>query len=94
MKDVLFVDEQVIFTATALMLSVTAVMNLATLYSTATAKYLSQDHHATKTGLIQGTDIPTPKGTDHTLLIIVSDMEGISTGHSLDDIKTVTEEAA
>ena len=52
MIDVLFVNEWVILAATALMHSVTAVVNLATLHRTATTRFLSQEHHATKTDLI------------------------------------------
>ena len=59
--DALSLDEQVIFAATALMCSVTAAMNLATLHKTALTRFLPQEHLATKTGLVQDHSIPTPK---------------------------------
>ena len=82
MTDVLFVDKQVILAATTLTPSVTAVMNLATLHRTALSRFLSKEHHATKTDLVQGINTPTPKGTDHTPFITVPDMKDISAGHS------------
>ena len=66
MIDALFVDEMVILTATAPMHSVTAVMNLATLHKTARTRFFPQKHHTTRTGLIEGHNISTPTGTDHT----------------------------
>ena len=54
MIDALFVDKQVILAATALMCSVTAAMNSATLHKTAPTRFLPQEHHATKTGLVPG----------------------------------------
>ena len=91
MTDVLFVDEQVILIATALMPSVMAVMNLATLSRTAPTRFLHQGHHANKTDLIQGINIPTPKGKDRTPPIMVPDMRDISEGHSPATIPTATE---
>ena len=38
-------------------------------------------------------NIPTPKGTDHTPLIMIPDMEDISADHSPTAIPTVTEAA-
>ena len=61
--DVLFVDEQVSLATTALMPNVMAVMNLAILHWTVPTRFLNQEHHATKTDLIQGINIPTAKGT-------------------------------
>ena len=43
-----------------------AVMNLATLHRTAPTRFLPQEHNATKTDLIQGIDLTTTEGTDHT----------------------------
>ena len=94
MIDALFVDEHVILAATALMCSVTTVMNLATLHRTAPTRFFCQEHHATKTGLIQGNDIPTSKGTDHTPPTIDMDMGDISTNHNHTTIPTVTAVAA
>ena len=71
MIGVMFVDKHVILVTTALMPSVMAVINLATLHSTALTRFLHQGHHPTKTDLIQGIDTPTPKGTDCTPPIIV-----------------------
>ena len=78
MIDVLFLNEWVILTATAPMHSITNVMNLATLHRTDPTRFLPQEHQATKTDLIQGIDIPTPGGTDHTPPIMVPDMADIS----------------
>ena len=64
--DVLFVDEWVILATTALMCSAMAVMNLATFHRTALTRFFYQEHHTTKTDLIQGIDISTPRETDHT----------------------------
>ena len=77
MIDVLFVDEQVILASTALMPSVMAVINLATLHRTVPTRFLHQEHRATKTDPIQGINIPTPKGTDHTPAIMVPAMGDI-----------------
>ena len=77
----LFVDEQVILATTALMPSVMAVMNLDTLYRTVPTRFLHQEHHASKTDLIQGINTPTIEGTDHTP-IMVPDIGDISEGHS------------
>ena len=77
---VLFVDEQVILAATALMPSV--VMNLATLHRTGPTRFLHQGHCTTKTDLVQGINIPTPKGTDCIPPIMVPDMGDIAAGHS------------
>ena len=73
--------------------SVMAVMNLATLHSTAPTRFLLQEHHATYTDLIQGIHIPTPEGTDHTPPIVIPYMVDISAGHSLAAIPTTTEVA-
>ena len=70
MRDVLFVDEQVIFTATALMPSVNAVMNMETLHRTAPTSFLPQEGHAIKADLIQGTDTPITERTDHTPIMV------------------------
>ena len=43
-----------------------AVMNFATLNRTAQTRFLHQGHCATKTDIIQGINISTPKGTDCT----------------------------
>ena len=93
MLDALFVDEQVIFAATAQMLSVIAVMNLATLHRTAPTRFFLQEHHTSKTDLIQGIDIPTPEGIDQTPPIMVPGMGDISAGHSHTAIPTMTEVA-
>ena len=77
MIDVLFVDEQVILAATSLMHSVMAVMNLARLHRTAPTRFLPLEHHATKIDLVQGSNIPTPVGTNHTLSSKVRDMGDI-----------------
>ena len=65
-------------------------MNLATLHRTVPTRFLPQEHHATRTDLIQGINISTPKGTDHTPPILVPDMGDISAGHSPATIPTVT----
>ena len=93
MIDVFFVDEWVTLATTALMPSVIAVMNLATLHRTVPTRFLPQEHHTTKTDLFQGIDIPTPVGTDHTPPIMVPYMGDILAGHSPKDIPTVTETA-
>ena len=86
-------DKQFILAATALMSSVITVVNLATLHRTAPTRFLPQEHHTTKTDLIQDIDIPTSEGTDHTPLIMVPDMGDISSGHSPAAIPTATEAA-
>ena len=88
-----FLEKQVILAATAPMHSVMAVMNLATLQRTAPAKFPPQEHHTTKTDLIQGIGIPTPGVKDHTPPIMVPDMGDISAGHSPVAIATVTRAA-
>ena len=76
------------------MCSVTASMNLATFPMTAPTRFFPQEHHATKTDLIYGIDVSTPKETDHTRPTLVTDMGDISTDHSHATIPTVTGEAA
>ena len=93
MIDIFFVDKQVILATTAPMPSVMAVMNLATLHRAAPTRFLPLEHHNTKTDLIQGINIPTPKGTDHTPPIMIPDMGDILAGHSPITIPTVTEAA-
>ena len=73
--------------------SVMAIMNLATLCMTAPTRFLHWEHYASKTDLIQGINIPTPKGTDHTPSIMVPDMGDISVGHSPAAVSTMTEAA-
>ena len=80
------------FATTALMPIVMAVMNLVTLHRTAPSRILHQEHHDTKTDLIQGIDTPITEGTDHTP-IMVPDIGDISAGHSPAAIPTVTEAA-
>ena len=63
-------------------------MNLATLHRTAPKQFLPQEHHTTKTDLIQDIDIPTPERTDHTPPTMVTDMEDISISHNLTTIPT------
>ena len=94
MIDVLFVDELVILVTASTVHSVTAAMNFATLHRTVPTRFPPQEHHATKTYLIQGIDIPRPKGTDHTLPTMVTDMGDISTDHNHDAIPTTTGAAA
>ena len=72
--------------------SVMAVINLATLHRTAPTRFLHQEHHATKTDLIQGINTPTTKGTDHTP-IMVPDIGAISAGHTPFTIPITTEAA-
>ena len=85
-------EELVILAATDPVHSVTAVMNLATLYKTAPTRFLPQEHHITKTGLIQGHDTPTPKG--HTSPTVGTDMGDISTNHNHTTNPTVARAAA
>ena len=94
MIDTLIVDDQVILVTTAPMHSVTAAMNMATLHRTAPISFLCQGHHATKTGLIQDKNTPTPKGKDHTAPTMGTDMGDISTDHNHTAISTVTGAAA
>ena len=91
--DVLFVDKQAILATTAQMPSVMMVMNLATLHKIAPARFLPQEHHTTKTNLVQSINILTPKGTGHTPPIKVPDMGDISAGQSPTTIPTMTETA-
>ena len=93
MIDVLFVDEQVILAATAQMPSVMAVLNLATLHRTAPTRFLPWEHRTTKTYLVQGINIPTPKGPDPTPPTMVPDMGYILAGHSPTVIPTTIEAA-
>ena len=65
---------------------------LATLNRTAQTRFLPQEHHATKTDLIQGIDTHTAEGTDNTP-IMTSDIEDISPGHSPAAIPTITKVA-
>ena len=74
--------------------SVTAVMILATLHKTAPTRFLPQEHHSTKTGLVPGHNTPTHKGTDHTPPTRGRDMGDISAGHNHANIPTVTGAAA
>ena len=71
--------------------SAMAGMNLATLHMTASTRVLSQEHHTSKTDIIQGIDIPTPKRTDHTPPIMDPDMGDIPAGQSPAAILTATE---
>ena len=89
---VLFMEVQVILADSALMPSVMAVMNLSTLCRTAPARFLPQEHHGTKTDLIQGINTSTTEGTDHTP-IMVPDIGDISPGHSPAAVLTLTEAA-
>ena len=54
-------------------------------------RFPQQGHQATKTDLIQDTNIPTPKGPDHTPPIMITDTGDISAGHSPATVPTVTE---
>ena len=92
MINVLSVDEQVILLTTAMMPSVMAVMNLATLPRTALTRFLHQEHHATTADLIQGINTTTTRGTDHTS-IMVPDTGDISAGHSPTPVPPATEAA-
>ena len=89
-----FVDEQVILSPTVLMVSVTAVMDLATLQKNVQARFLPQENNATRKGLIRGHDTPTPKGTDYNLLTIDTDIANISTDHNHTNDPTVSEALA
>ena len=81
MTDALFVDNQIILATIAPMYSVTAAMNLTIFHKTAPTRFLPQDHHATRTGLVQGHYTPTPNGTDHTPPTMGTVMVDISTDH-------------
>ena len=70
-----------------------AVMTFATLHRTTPTRFLPQEHHTTKTDLVQGINIPTSKGTDHTPPIMVPDIGDILAGYSPTTIKTMTEAA-
>ena len=94
MIDALFVDEQDILAATAPMHSVTAVMNVATLHRNAPTRFPNQEHHATKTDLVQGINRPTPKRTDHTPPSMGTEMRDISTNQNHATIPTITGAAA
>ena len=94
MIDALFVDKWVILAATAPMYSVTAAMDSANLHKTAPTRFLPQEHHATKTDLVQCHDKPTPKGTDHTSPTMGTDMGDISTDHNHAATPTTTGTAA
>ena len=74
MIDVLFIYEQLILATTVQMCNVMAAMNLATVHRTAPTRFLPQEHHATKTDLIQAINIATLGGTDHTPPTMVTDM--------------------
>ena len=67
-----------------------AVMNLD---RTVPTRFRPQEHHTTKTDLIQSISIPTPKGTGHSPPIKIPDMGDISAGHSPAVIPTMTEAA-
>ena len=90
MIDVLFSGEWVILITIALMHSVTAVVNFPSLHKTATSRFLPQEHHVTKTDVIQGIGILTSKGTDHTLPSMVADMGDVSIEHNPTNIPTIT----
>ena len=92
MINFLSVDKQAILASSALMPSVMAVMNLATLLRTDLTRFLYQKQHATTAGPIQGINKFTTGGTGHTS-IMVSDIGDISAGHSPTFIPTVTEVA-
>ena len=77
-----------VLAATALMYSVAAVMNLTTLDRTAPTRFLSQEHHATKTDLFQGIDIPIPKETVHTPPTMITGMVDIATNNNPATIPT------
>ena len=65
-------------------------MNLATLYRTILTRFQPQEHHTTRTDLIQGINIPIPKGTDHIPPTMFTDMGDISTDHNPIAIPTTT----
>ena len=88
------VDEWVIVAVTAPMHSITAVMDSSTLHRTAPTRFICQEHHASKTGLIQSNNMPTPEWTDHTPPTMDTDMGNISTDHNQAAIPTATGTAA
>ena len=88
----LSVDRQVILVATALMPSVMAVMNLATLLRSATTRFLHQKHDTSMADHIQSIITPTTRGTNHAL-IMVPDIGDITADHSSAPIYTLTEAA-
>ena len=92
MINVLSMVKQVISATTALMPSVMAVMNLATLPRTALTRFLHQEHHATMADVIQCINTSTTRGTDHTP-IMVPDIGDISAGNSHTLIPNATEAA-
>ena len=90
MVSVLCVDGQVILPTNAMMHSVMAVMNVATLSRTTSTIFLHQEHHATMEDLIWGTITIKPKGTDHTP-IMVSDTGDNTADHSPTPIHSTTQ---
>ena len=90
---VLFVDKQVILAATVPMLC-NSFDEFGHFAQVCPDKIpASGTHHTTKTDLIQGIHIPTPKGTEYTPPIMVPDIGNISAGYSSATIPTVTEAA-
>ena len=89
----LFVDKWVILATTA-PIQCYRCDDSATLHRTAPTRLLHHEYHTTKTGLIQGNDIPTPKGTDHTPHTMDTDMGNIATDHNHATVPTVTGTAA
>ena len=89
----LSVNGQVTLATTALMPSVVAVMNLATLLRTFPRRFLHQEHHATTKDLTQGIDTPMAGGTDHSPAM-VPDIEDITADHSPIHFHTATEAEA
>ena len=87
MIDALFVDELVILPTTALIHSVTPVMNSATLHKTSPTRFPPQEHNATKKGLIPGHETPTTKGTDHNLPTMGTVIGDISTCNIVGNVK-------
>ena len=74
--------------------SVTDAVNLAILHRTAPTRFLPQEHYTTETGLIQGHDISTWKGTDHTPPTMSTNIGDNSTNHNHAAIPTMTGAAA
>ena len=64
------------------------------MYKTVPTKFLPQQHHSTRTGLVPGHGTPTHRGTDHTPPTMDTDMAGISTSHNHTQIPTMTGVAA
>ena len=93
MISVLAVNGQVTLATTAMMLSVMAVMDLATLPRTAPTRFLHQEHHAITEDLTQGINTLTTGGTAHTP-IMVPDIEDITAAHIPASIHIATEVAA